>query len=94
MNEQDTYEAVYTDSEESVQKMHQLGELFAARPVSHTLYHITTGRWGELLETITHREIARAAYELPDEYPPHIVNLLASRGLETSVVGQFESFCV
>ena len=85
MNDQDTYHAVYTDSEESVHKMHQLGELFAARPVSHTLYYITTGRWGELLQTVTDKEAARAVYELSDEYPPHVVDLMASRGLRTTI---------
>lgn len=62
-----------------------LEELFAARPVSHTRYHITTSRWGELLHTITDDEAARGAYELPDEYSPQIVDLMASRGLRTAM---------
>jgi len=84
-HDQDTYVSLYTHSAESVQKMHRLGELFAARPVSHTLYHLTTGRWGELLHTVTDSEAARGAYELPDEYPPPIVAVLASRGLRTAM---------
>ncbi len=79
------YLAVYPDSQESMQKMHLLGQVFAARPISDTLYSLTTGQWCELLDTLTDTERARERYALSPEFPPHVVDHIAVRGLRTAL---------
>ncbi len=79
------YVGVYTDTEETLAKLSQIGVLFAEQPVAQTISVISRGHWGELLRTIPHSKSARRQYQLNDEVPDEMVDLLASRGLRTGL---------
>jgi len=79
------YVGLYTDTPETLDKLNQIGRLFAEQPVSQIINAISTAYWGALLGTITDVKTARQQYQLSDEVADATVDLLATRGLRTGL---------